>query len=198
MDCRCNCPSEKKVECNAGPFVGIDAACITPPTATGFMIPYASGINPVTMDTLDSGLAGTVSTLGFGTTLSVPLTGTTIVVITGTEAFSVSRAGNITAISASFTSTSAVTFAGTVTITAQIYSAPAGSNTFSPTTALVNLTPSLTTVTPGTIANGTINVAPVPVSPGDLLLMVFSATATGTGSLVNTVQGFGSASITIV
>ena len=65
-----------------------------------------------------------------------------------TEAFSVPRDGNISAISASFTAASAAptTFGAGVaaTITAQVYRAPAGSTIFTATNAVVTLAPSFT------------------------------------------------------
>jgi len=187
-----------KNECTAlGPFEAIEAACITTPPATGSIIPFSSGNVPVVLTSVAGGAIGTVSEVGFGTSITgVTLVGTNIDVtsaLLGTEAFSVPRAGNITSISASFSATVGVTV-GTTTITAQVYRAPAGSNVFSPTSALVNLAPALTTIAVGTIAFGTANVVPIPVAAGDRLLMVFSITSTGAA----TVTGNASAGINIV
>ncbi|HWI49159.1 MAG TPA: exosporium glycoprotein BclB-related protein [Rummeliibacillus sp.] len=193
------CGCSNKNECTAlGPFEAIDAACITTPAATGSIIPFSSGIVPVILTSLASGLNGTVSLVGFGTSIpGVTLTGTNIdlTTATGTEAFSVPRAGNITSISASLSATVAVTLTGSATVRAQIYRAVAGSNVFSPTTAFVDLTPALSTIAVGTITSGTANVAPVPVAAGDRLLMVFSVT-TSVG--VATITGNASAGINIV
>ncbi|MGE7690878.1 exosporium glycoprotein BclB-related protein [Lysinibacillus sp. NPDC097214] len=195
----CGCSSNNVCE-NFGPFLAVDAACITPTkVTTGSIIPFASGISPVVLATIASGLIDTVSIVGFGSAFpGVSLVGNNIdLTLVGTEAFNAPRAGTITAISASFSVLAAITVAGTVTIRAQVYRADAGSNIFSPTTALVDLIPSLTTFAVGTFASGTTNVTPVPVAAGDRLVMVFSATAAGIAPLVNVIEGNGSAGITI-
>ncbi|MNQ95131.1 hypothetical protein D3C85_1106750 [compost metagenome] len=77
-----------------------------------------------------------------------------------------------------------------------MYTAPAGSNTFSPTAAVVPLAPALTgLITVGTTRD---NVLPfsVPVAAGDRLLMVYSLDAGGL-NIAETVAGFASAGITI-
>ncbi|MGE7997717.1 exosporium glycoprotein BclB-related protein [Lysinibacillus sp. NPDC093190] len=197
--CGSGCGCGNKNECTAlGPFEAIEAACITTPAATGSIIPFSSGTIPVVLVSLASGLIGTVSLVGFGTSIAgITLTGTNIdlTAVTGTEAFSVPRAGTITSISASLSATAALTLVGTATVTAQIYRAVAGSNVFSPTTAFVNLSPALSTVAIGTITSGTANVTPVPVAAGDRLLMVFSVTSSG---IAATIAGNASAGINIV
>ncbi len=194
---RCGCSSNRQCE-NFGPFVAIDAACITSPpltTTTGSIIPFSSGIESIFLTSLESGLIESVSLIGFGTGINgVLLTGTNIVTTTLTEAFSVPRAGTITSISATFSATAVSPLPGVTTIRAQIYRATAGSNVFSPTTAFVDLSPSLTTIAVGTIVSGTANVTPVPVTAGDRLLMVFSVTSTG----AVTIFGNASAGINIV
>ncbi|PJO42031.1 exosporium glycoprotein BclB-related protein [Lysinibacillus xylanilyticus] len=195
----CGCANNNQNECHAlGPFEAIDAACITTPPATGSIIPFASGIVPVILTSVLGGAIGTVSLVGFGTSIpGVTLTGTNIdlTAATGTEAFSVPRDGTITSISASLSATVAVTLTGTATVRAQIYRAVAGSNVFSPTDAFVDLAPALSTIAVGTITFGTRNVTPVPVAAGDRLLMVFSITSSG---IVATVTGNASAGINIV
>ncbi len=199
MNSTCGGCANKNNQCNAlGPFEAIEAACITTPPATGSIIPFASGIVPVVLTSVLGGAIGTVSLVGFGTSIpGVTLTGTNIdlTAATGTEAFSVPRAGTITSISASLSATVAVTLTGTATVRAQIYRAVAGSNVFSPTTAFVDLAPALSTIAVGTITFGTANVVPVPVAAGDRLLMVFSITSSG---IVATVTGNASAGINIV
>lgn len=195
----CGCSNNNQNECHAlGPFEAIDAACITTPPATGSIIPFSSGIVPVILTSVLGGAIGTVSLVGFGTSIpGVTLTGTNIdlTAVTGTEAFSVPRDGTITSISASFSATVAVTLTGTATVRAQIYRAVAGSNVFSPTDAFVDLAPALSTIAVGTITFGTRNVTPVPVAAGDRLLMVFSITSSG---IVAAVEGNASAGINIV
>ncbi|MFJ7889783.1 exosporium glycoprotein BclB-related protein [Lysinibacillus xylanilyticus] len=195
----CGCSNNNQNECHAlGPFEAIDAACITTPPATGSIIPFSSGIVPVILTSVLGGAIGTVSLVGFGTSIpGVTLTGTNIdlTAVTGTEAFSVPRDGTITSISASLSATVAVTLTGTATVRAQIYRAVAGSNVFSPTDAFVDLAPALSTIAVGTITFGTRNVTPVPVAAGDRLLMVFSITSSG---IVAAVEGNASAGINIV
>lgn len=196
---KCGCA--KNNNCTAlGPFIAVDAACITTPALTGTIVPFASGTIPVVLVTLAGGLVGTTSLVGFGTAIpGVSLVGNNIDLsaATGTEGFSVPRAGSITSISASLSATVALTLVGTATVRAQIYRAVAGSNVFSPTTAFVDLTPALSTIAVGTITSGTANVAPVPVAAGDRLLMVYSVTTTGI-AIATTITGNASAGINIV
>ncbi|MFJ5769862.1 exosporium glycoprotein BclB-related protein [Psychrobacillus sp. NPDC093180] len=189
---------------NLGPFVAVDADCIIPPAAgaRSSVIPFSSGIvTPIALVTTAGGLASTVSTLGFGSALTgISLVGGLIDVtgLASSEAFTVPRAGNVTAISANFNTLLALTvLTGTATIRAQIFRAPAGSNIFSPTAATVLLAPPLTApLAAGQLSSGSASGFSVPVAPGDRLLMVFSVTATGLTAAV-TVTGFASAGITI-
>jgi len=201
----CGCSSNNNVCENFGPFLAVDAACITnPPAATGSIIPFSSGIVPVELAVLASGLIGTGSIVGFGTSIPDVTIGNTINITTDilggvvTEAFSAPRAGTITSISASLTTLATVAIFGSVTVRAQIYRAVAGSNVFSPTTAFVDLAPPLASIALGTITFNTRDVTPVQVAAGDLLLMVFSASSSGTGTLGFTVTGAASAGINIV
>lgn len=197
----CGC-SNRNGECTAlGPFIGIDAACITPPAATGSIIPFSSGTIPVVLVSLATGLVSTVSLVGFGTSVpGVALAGVNIDLTSSlaTEAFTVPRPGTITSIAATISATAALTLTGTATVRAQIYRAVQGSNVFSPTAAFVDLTPALplAALLPGAIASGSANVS-VPVTTGDRLLMVFSMTTSGATVLV-TLTGNASAGITIV
>ncbi|KOO51894.1 exosporium glycoprotein BclB-related protein [Viridibacillus arvi] len=196
-----NCGCANNTNCTSlGPFTAVDAACITTPALTGTIVPFASGTIPVVLVTLAGGLVGTSSLVGFGTAIpGVSLVGNNIDLsaATGTEAFSVPRAGSITSISASLSATVALTLVGgTATVRAQVYRAVAGSNVFSPTTAFVDLSPALSTIAVGTITSGTANVAPVSVAAGDRLLMVYSVTTTGI-ALATTITGNASAGINI-
>lgn len=199
-----SCSGRAWVQCgnpcfSLGPFRAANFPC--PPVNTGSIIPFSSGIVTSILVTLADGLVDTVSALGFGTAvngLSVVGNVITLPLVGGaTEAFSVPRAGNITAISASFTEAvgGIALGAGTATIRAQIYRAPAGSNLFTATNAFVDLTPTATgTVGAGTTFQGTAN-ANVPVIAGDRLVMVFSVSGTGIG--IVTFTGAASAGITI-
>ncbi|GGA27860.1 exosporium glycoprotein BclB-related protein [Psychrobacillus lasiicapitis] len=200
---QCNCGCNFGRCTNLGPFVAVDADCIIPPaSARSSVIPFSSGITtPALLVTTIGGLVGTVTSVGFGTAIpGVTLVGGLIDVtgLTASESFTVPRVGNVTAISANFNTLVAGTIlTGTATIRAQVYRAPAGSNVFSPTAATVVLAPSLTApLAAGVLSSGSASGFSVPVAPGDRLLMVFSATATGLTAAV-TVAGFASAGITI-
>lgn len=195
------CMSECGSRCfSLGPFRGVRPGCSTPPN-TGSIIPFSSGITPVTLTTVVGGTVSLPTLIGFGTATApgvaivdnvLDLTGVPL-----NEAFSVPRNGNITAISASFTATAPVDVSGTATVTAQVYRAPAGSSVFTATNAVVNLSPSFTgPLAVGDTASGSANVAPVPVTQGDRLVMVY--TIAGTGITVATpITGNASAGITI-
>ena len=182
-----------------GPFEAIDVENIPAPTVnTGSlpMIPFASGVTGVFLTTTAAGAGGELYEIGFGNsnfTLALPDGDIPSNLIT--EAFSVTRAGSITAISAAFTTVSIlVPLAGTVTVRAQVYRAAKGSNVFTPTNAFVDIVP----IAMGTIARGLkIVTPPVLVEAGDLLVMVFSASATGPGDLTNSFFGSASAGITL-
>jgi BclB C-terminal domain-containing protein len=87
---------------------------------------------------------------------------------------------------------------GTATIQAQLYSAPANSNTFSPVTgASVTLAPSLTgLISVGLISNGITSGLTIPVTAGQRLLLVFSVTTTGL-NVITTLTGAASGGVTI-
>lgn len=183
---------------NLGPFRAVRPGC-TPPN-TGSIIPFSSGVTPAVLTTLVGGLVGTTSLIGFGTAIpGITIVGNTID-LSGvvTEAFAVPRNGSITAISASFTALAAVDLGlGSVSVTAQIYRAPAGSSVFTATNARVTLTPPFTgLITLGQTSYGSSNVPPVPVAQGDRLLMVYSIAGTGI-TLAAALTGTASAGITI-
>jgi len=185
---------------SVGPFRAISKVCPPVRTGAGSRIAFSSGIVPAILVSAASGLIGTVSAVGFGTSITgltlvnnaitLPVVGTGV-----TEAFTVSQAGSITTIAATFTETVGITvpIVGSATIRAEIYRAPAGSNSFTPTGAAVNLTPSITgLVSVGAIFQGSAT-TDVPVAVGDRLVMVFSTS----GGLATTLTGAASAGITI-
>lgn len=171
----------------------------------GTIIPFSSGL-PVTMTTVAGGLVGTSALLGFGSSVSgVSLLGGSTIDLTGAGgtllnfAFVSPRSGTITSMAAQFSTTAALSLVGTtVTVTAQLYSAPAGSNSFSPVPgATVTLAPAITGVIAiGNVSNGITTGLSIPVTAGSRYLMVFSATAAGL-SLVNSAVGYGSAGLNI-
>jgi BclB C-terminal domain-containing protein len=171
---------------------------------TGSIIPYASGL-PVTLTTVALGLVGTTALVGFGNSASgVSLLGGTLD-LTGAGgtllnfAFSAPRSGTITSLSANFSTTAGLSLIGsTLTVTAQLYTASAGSNNFSPVSgALVTLAPALTGILSiGASSSGTTSGLSIPVAAGNRYLMVFSATAAGI-TLINTVAGYASGGVNI-
>lgn len=201
----CGCSSRSgNAECqNFGPFLAVDAACIrqeAKPYTGGSMIPFSSGTVPSVLVSLLTGLVGTSSLVGFGSSITgISIVNNTITLPALNEAFSVPRDGNMTALSASFTETLGITVLGTATINARIYRAPAGSNVFTATDATVNLTPMTGPITAGTTVSGSASFPAIPVAAGDRLVMVFSVTASGAGlpTLVNTVTGAASAGLYI-
>ncbi|MBE1556781.1 exosporium glycoprotein BclB-related protein [Sporosarcina limicola] len=196
----CQSAGSGKINCTVvGPFRAIDAACIIPPANKGTIIPFSSGLVPAVLTSIAGGLVGTTSLVGFGTSIpGVTILGNTIDLTSLlNEAFTVPRAGNLTAISASFSVAAAVAVAGTITVKAQVYRAPAGSNIYTATGATVDLAPSLVgPLAIGAITFGSASIPAVPVAVGDNLVMVFSITATGL-TLINAVTGNASAGLTI-
>ena len=166
--------------------------------ASEAIIPYASG-TPVVVTTIAGGLLGTTSIVGFGSSATgVSVIGGVInTSLLSNHAFSVPRAGAITSLAANFSTSVVLSLVGsTVTVTAQLYKAAAGSNSFSPISgASVNFT--LTGVlTIGTVYNGVTPALNIPVSAGERFLLVYSATATGL-SLVNAVTGYAGGGVSI-
>ena len=175
-------------------------------TGNGAIIPFASGL-PVILTTIEGGLVGTTSLVGFGSSATgISLLGGAIDLTGSVEdpinfAFSVPRAGTITSISAYFSTVLALALLdSTVTITTQLYSSTAPDNTFTAVPgASVTLAPPLTglLVDIGTISHGITTGLSIPVTAETRLLLVFSAEAEGV-TLVNTVTGYASAGLTIV
>lgn len=184
---------------SVGPFRATSSVC--PPVNKGSIIPFSSGLIPAVLATLVNGLAGTVSAVGFGSTITgVTLVNNTITLpilpAGSTEAFTVPRAGTISSLAATFTELAGITILGSATVRAEIYRAPAGSNTFTATGVGVNLSPQLTgVISVGTILQGATD-ANFPVVTGDRLVMVFSVSGTGI-TAVTTVTGSANAGITI-
>ena len=196
-----SCTGQEWVHCgnkcfSLGPFRATTSVC--PPINTGSIIPFSSGTDVVGLLTDATGTVTGVTAVGFGTAvpgITPAADGTITLPIGTTEAFNVPRTGTITAISGTFTVTGTPTVpaGSTSTITARIYRAPAGSSTFTPTNAFVNLTPTVSdTVAGGTVYQGTAS-ANVPVVPGDRLIMIFSVA----GSPSVTLEGTATAGITI-
>ncbi|MGE7023087.1 exosporium glycoprotein BclB-related protein [Solibacillus cecembensis] len=198
--CGCGCGGNHDRCKNAiGPFLAVDKACIVPPVNRGSIIPFSSGLTPVVLATVALGLVGVPQQIGFGTaTPGVALIGNTIDLSSVvTEAFVVPRAGNITAISASFKELLGVALVGTTTINATIYKATGTSAVYTATAASVNLSPSITgAVSIGQIFAASANLAPIPVAQGDRLVMVYSITVSGV-TVIQVLTGTASAGITI-
>jgi BclB C-terminal domain-containing protein len=146
-----------------------------------------------------------VSLVGFGSSATgVTPVGGTIDLTGGSSsninyAFSVPRDTTLTSISAYFSTTSALSLIGTtVTITAQVYVSTTPDNAFVPVPgATVTLAPALTGIDAiGTISNGIVTGLSIPMTAQTRVMVVFSSTAAGI-SLINTVQGYASAGITL-
>ncbi|WMX58937.1 exosporium glycoprotein BclB-related protein [Peribacillus sp. R9-11] len=153
------------------------------------------------MTSVLGGLLDTGGLIGFGSSFEgVTIGGGTITLSPGIGgvldfAFVAPRAGTVSSISAFFSTTVAVTIGTPVTIRAEIYTAPAASNTFSPSGAFVLLTPALgPVISIGNTASGTAATA-LGVTAGEKLLLVFSIDTAV--SVLTAVEGFASAGITI-
>ncbi len=173
-------------------------------TPAGTIIPFASGV-PVALTTLIGGLAGTSAVVGFGNGASgISVIGNTIDLNGGGNtlincAFVSPRNGTITSIAAHFSTSVALALLGSnVNISAQLYTATAGSNNFIPVAgATVALTPALSAlVTIGTTATGITTGLNIPITAGSRYILVYSATMDGL-SVATTVNGYASAGINI-
>ncbi|MFF2794901.1 exosporium glycoprotein BclB-related protein [Lysinibacillus xylanilyticus] len=202
----CNCLSTRKECDNFGPFMAKNIKCINSDVENseenngGSIIPFSSGNTQTVVESiLGNNFA---SLIGFGSAVDlVPIANNTIN-LTGilSEAFIVPRDGNITAISASYTALAGGGIeSGSVTIRAQIFQAPVGSNTFTGTSASVDLVPSITEPIPvGLLVFASATIPPVPVTPGDQLLMVFYISSLPGDTAVDIIIGNASAGINIV
>ncbi len=146
------------------------------------------------LTTLLLGVVGIPSIIGFGTSMAgITALGATLTLpILSNLAFMVPRTGNLTAISASFTSTVSIGLLSPIVVHAEVYRASGINTTYNATGVKVDLTFN------GGIAidafeTGTANVTPFPITAGDRLLMVFSASAL----LLGTVEGSASAGLVI-
>ncbi len=165
----------------------------------GSIIPFSSGNTQTVVENI---LGNTLASLiGFGSSVDlVPIANNTIN-LTGllSETFIVPRDGNITAISASYTALGGLVESGSVTIRAQIFQAPVGSNTFTDTSASVDLAPSITEPIPvGLLVFASATIPPVPVTPGEQLLMVFYISSLSGDTAVDFILGTASAGINII
>lgn len=178
--CKNNCNSSSaRNDCNnLGPFVATDINCNSKNRNSGenqggSIIPFSSGRQTIVENILGNRLG---SLIGFGSSVDlVPIANNTIN-LTGffSEAFTVPRDGKITAISASYNALGGQVESGAVAIRAQIFHAPVGNNTFTGTSASVDLVPSITEPIPvGLLVFASATIQPVPVTAGDRLLMVF-------------------------
>ncbi|WP_339319169.1 exosporium glycoprotein BclB-related protein [Paenibacillus sp. FSL R10-2734] len=175
-------------------------------TGSGAIIPYASGL-PVVMTTVLGGLLNTSSIVGFGSNATnISVAGGTID-LTGAAgtllnfAFSVPRTGTITSMAAYFSTTAALSLLGsTVSIAVRLFSSSTPNNIFSAVPgAIVTLNPFLQgNLALGTITSGTTTGLSIPVTLGERLLLVVTATVIDGVDVATTVAGYASAGLTIV
>ncbi|WHP42782.1 hypothetical protein QIX46_07160 [Lysinibacillus boronitolerans] len=198
-NCRYNSSLSTFRACDqSGPFVAKETNCLNPSSTTdSTIIAFSSGNSTSHIQAL----VGLASSIGFGTANTVSIINNVINIDGNTsEAFAVPCNGNITAISASFSPLGSLPLVeGTVTIRAQIFHAPVGSNIFTGTSAFIDLTPPITLpiVTLGKIAFASGNISPLPISIGDCLLIVFYIPSITVNLPVNVI-GTASAGINIV
>ncbi|WRS28933.1 exosporium glycoprotein BclB-related protein [Oscillospiraceae bacterium MB08-C2-2] len=149
------------------------------------------------------GLVGTTTAVGFGNSVAGLNIVGGVIDTTGTTnmAFSVPRDGTITSLAAEFSLSLAATLVGsTVTVSAQLFSAPALSNSFSAVPgALVTLAPPYTgIVAVGASSAGVTTGLSIPVTAGTRLMLVFAANVTAGIDIATTLTGFASAGVNIV
>ncbi|WP_172794074.1 exosporium glycoprotein BclB-related protein [Sporosarcina sp. HYO08] len=213
----CGCSSRRRnisamgngsLACNRGPIIAVDVNCLppsngngpTPPAVAGSIIPFASGGPMILTSLLGGALASLGGLVGFGSNfVTASALGLTIDLgAAGLEnfAFAVPRAGNVTAISAYFTAAAGISILGPTTVTAEVYRAQAGSNTFSPTGVAVDLALPTGLVVGNPPVFDSASDFNVPVAAGERLLMVYSVNTTGL-NVLTVVAGTASAGITI-
>ncbi|AYV76701.1 MAG: hypothetical protein Terrestrivirus12_4 [Terrestrivirus sp.] len=177
----------------------------------GGNIPFSSG-QPISLADNGSGSVGIPVFVAFGnSTAGVTNLGSTIDLTGGSGgvaanmAFSSPRIGTITSMTAFFTVTTPLTLPsdGTYVITAALYTSPGPipNNSFvaiSPSVSITlpTISSSLLSIPVGTYVSGSTTNLMVPVSLGDRILLVLSATATGGAQGVQ-INGFVSAGLSI-
>lgn len=166
----------------------------------GAIIPYASG-QPVELTTSPGGLPGLHAFIGFGNWApgGNPILGPTIDLTSAQNfAFVVPRNGAINSLHATFTTTAALSLVGsTITVKADLYRATSGNSFVAVPGATVTLNPGLTgLISIGTFLSASVEGLGIPVTAGDRLLLVYSASATGV-SLIYAVSGYASAGVAI-
>ncbi|MGG2093178.1 exosporium glycoprotein BclB-related protein [Bacillus sp. S13(2024)] len=181
------------------------------PAGSSTIIPFASGVTPITPATALGGTLAVGSAIGFGSSIpSITLSGASPNTLTlplgATEAFTMPRNGTIESVWANFTATGlnvTLPLGGSVIVEASLYIntvANNNTNVFTQlTSTVVNLSPSITstTVFPVNLAGSNTTVSQT-VTAGDRLLMVFSVIGTGGLTAVAILTGFASAGVEIV
>ncbi len=175
---------------------------VLPVSTNTSVIPFASG-KAINLSTVAGGASGLPIYIGFGNAAaSAAALGNTID-LTGSPhnfAFPVPKNMTMTDMSASFETNLELDFPHTtVQICAQLYSAPASTNIYSPIDAAkLFLSPEIggETTPAGKIAFGVLNHLSIPIAAGTKLLMVFSLTAAGADP-VKSISGQASASIAV-
>ncbi|GAJ41851.1 exosporium glycoprotein BclB-related protein [Saccharococcus caldoxylosilyticus] len=201
---RCNCTNGLAVTVH-GPAIQGPPGPPGPPGA-GAIIPYASGVTPVVLSTVDVAgvIVSTGAIVGFGSSApTVDINAGSLTLGVGTTnipdfAFVVPRTGTVTSISAFFSATVGITLAAAGTVRAELWRASALSNTFTPTGVFVDLAPAFgPVVTVGNTAANTAS-ASLPVAAGDKLLLVFSLRTSGPTPInIGALTGFASAGVGI-
>ncbi len=172
------------------------------PAGSGAIL-TASSSEVGTATTLVGGLAGTATVLplsGSDSQSGVPVTGGVVDLTVGSSLAQVIPTNTVlTSISGRLSTTVAQSLVGTtLTVSAQLYTAPSGSNAFTPVPgAMCTMAPGLTGLLAlGTVVDCSTTGLNIPLLAGTSAVVVVSATASGL-SLVNTVTGHMSTSLTL-
>lgn len=189
----------------AGP-AGLDGVAANS-TLGGAIIPFSSGA-PVNMLTVLNNLLRTVGLIGFVN--SAQLTNVaninlldisgSIALLSLNFAFVLPRDGTITSLAGFYSNVVSMDLPlETETITIALYSAPIGSNAFTPLGVQTVLSPAFTgTVGLGDIATGITNNISVPVTAQTRLLLVSFLTSTATVPITGSLTGYISAGVNII
>ena len=172
------------------------------PSGTCAVIPYASGTTPVALATAAAGIAGVTSFVSFGSAgPGASIVGTQINLAglgLGDFAFSVPQNGTLSAISGTYTVTAGVFVTlGSISVQAQVYTAPANSDLFTATGATVTLGPAMTLFSVGQVLSGITTGLSIPVTAGEQILLVVTAEDSSILSAVSTVTGSFSGGLSI-
>lgn len=169
--------------------------------SAGAIIPFASGL-PISLTATFTGLADLGAVIGFGSSFDGISVGGGSVSLVGAPgsaldmAWSAPRSGTLSSIAASYSNVLALNLlSNSATVNVTLYSAVAGSNTFTPLAATVSMVLTGNLVL-GTTSSGLTFPLAIPVVAGSRYLCVASVTTAGP-TTPTTLNGYISAGVNI-